>query len=123
MLDTDGVPDFKWAKFPVEAPAHGPINFNYGVGNLRNSLGRITERARQRLPNKRADAIFSPNQGFETFARVVNVLSHVERGQLDLLRWLVLESRGIERPNLAFVTFALLSLIKAGLGLITEQAF
>ena len=62
LLDADRVPDFKRSQLPAEAPAHRAIDFDYRVGNFRNSLGGVTERARKRLPEKRADAILAPRQ-------------------------------------------------------------
>ena len=86
LLNADRVPGFKRPQLPTKAPAHRAIDFHDVVGNLRNVFRGVSERARHRLPKKRAHAILAPNQCFDTLRQVFDILRHVERGKFHLLR-------------------------------------
>ena len=57
-LNSGGIPQFKRPQLPVEAQAHGAVDFDHGVGNFRNAVGGISPQIRERRPEELLGFIF-----------------------------------------------------------------
>ncbi len=98
-LDAGGVPQFERAHLPVEAHAHGAIDFDDRVGNFGNAIGGVSPEIGKRRPEKllplcrpSADRCHRVPASMRTRAPVsLDVLRHLERRELRFLPRMILE--------------------------------
>ncbi len=115
-FDAGGVPEFEGAEFPVEAEAHGAVDFDDGVGNFGNAVGGVGPEVGERGPEEGSgfvgflrSAAIEAEQHAEARAGVFDVFRHVERGEFRLLAGMVFERFPVEGE--AFVFFAVRALL------------
>ena len=130
-FDAGGVPEFEGAEFPVEAEAHGAVDLNDGVGNLRHAVGGVGPEVGECGPEKcsglvallRAAAI-EAEEGAKARARVFDGFRHVERGEFWLLAGMVFEHLPVESEALVFFAVgALRLLVEAAFGFVAQPLF
>ncbi len=114
------VPQLERTELPVETELHGAIDFDDGVGNFADAVGGIGPQVGEDAPQEGVGFVFGGReQHGEPFVQVVDVLRHLQRGQLGLLQSTVLQRLPVERQALVALGGFLL-LVEAALGLVAQ---
>ena len=78
---SDGIPGFKRAHGEIIAPFHGVIDFNDGVGNFRNPVGRINQVVGKDFPGIAGAFVIAVQHGFHFIGRVLAFLASARQGK------------------------------------------
>ena len=110
-FDASRIPELERSKFPVEAEAHGAVDFNDPIRNLGHAVGGVSPQIGESRPQECArlvaflGAAFKAEQRAQACARILDVFGHVERGELWLSPGMVLEDLPVESHALVFLAF------------------
>src|SRR5579884_2293308 len=125
--DADGVDEFEGAKFPGKPPAHGTIDVNNVIGNLRDAASGIEAHFGKCAPEKLLSFVAflafeqRADESAKALASVLNRLAHLEGGKPRLLSGAIVHRVEVESENFLFA-LALDALIEALTGLLAEPA-
>ena len=126
-FDARRIPEFEGTQFPVESQLHRAINFDDGVRNLGNAVGRVSPQVGERLPEKLSrfvsflrSAAIKSQQHAHAYAGVFHVFRHLQGREPGLLPRTVFEGLPIERQPFFLATRALDLLVEAALGFVAQ---
>ena len=121
-----GIPEFEGTEFPVEAHAHGAIDFDDGVRNFGDAVRRIGPQFGERSPQEGCGLVgllrgaIEAEQHADARASLLDILGHIEGGEFRLLAGMVFQGLPVERHALVFLAGGFHLLIEAAFGFVAQ---
>src|SRR3954462_8451446 len=105
LLDAGSVPQLERTHLPIEAEMHGTIDLNDVVGDLAHAVRGVVPQIGQDSPQELRDRILlrvAAQQHAQALGVRIDILRHVERGELWLLLRTILQRLPINAETSIF---------------------
>src|SRR5579863_9450375 len=112
-LEPQGVPYFERPELVRVAPAHGTVDLDNAVRNLRHHLGGVADMLAEQLPEEAANFVVERYEGFQAIRKRLDFAHRFERSEARLVRRMVFEGLAVERVDFTVFADALVEALAA----------
>ncbi len=113
------IPEFERPERVRVTPAHGAVDLDDAVRNLRHHVGCVTHVVAQQLPEEAPRFVIERDEGFQAIGQRLDFPHRFERGETRLSGRMILKRLAIERMDFAVFPDAF---VEALAGLIAQPA-